>query len=373
MEDIVFENVEGYVMNIQTEFTFIKNITFNNVNSDIFYLMHMSSDKNIQIDGLTFNNVTDVGQSELPLILASSQLESNFVFKNIDIKSTEIINRRAILFLTSTSNSSLEFSDVSVADSVLGGNSNLLGYGIFKDLTFTNIYALNLTSKAEGTNYIISSDYSSEGLAPDNYQTLSNILVEDSSISLLGVSKPDSYVNSTQSFLLSNITYQNSASEVEFDFMRIYQMSTTGSYTITMNDIMFKNLTFTTQSNLMYLQQQLPTPIEISNLEVINVVNAGITVEAFRTNEFYNTTHVSITNMSASNFDGMSGSLFTIFEGADIEIAGSQFSFISNYGKGSVMSAGSQKAVGTFRDCSFWNNTSVDGAVFATEAESNIK
>jgi len=75
-------------------------------------------------------------------------------------------------------------------------------------------------------------------------------------------------------------------------------------------------------------------------LNVFDIAFAGITVEAYESNEVYNKTHVSITNMKANNVDGRSISLFNLYKESEVEIVHSEFSFIGNYDKGAVLFAG---------------------------------
>lgn len=155
--------------------------------------------------------------------------------------------------------------------------------------------------------------------------------------------------------------------------MNIENLATTGTYDIELSDISFQNLTFRRESNLMHLQHTLVNPVVITNLTISDIDFAGITIEEFEPGDLEGKTYVQIYNMEAHHVDGRERSLFNIYNSADVEVIDSTFNFIGNYNKGAVMFAGKEKAIATFRSSTFFNNTSVEGGVFSSEAESNIR
>ena len=166
---------------------------------------------------------------------------------------------------------------------------------------------------------------------------------------MFAITKEDSAIDVVQSLTVNNVTYMNSRSSSATELMKIYKMTTVGTYTIVLSDITFSNLTFDRNSKLMYLQHQLESSVEINNLKVSDVSFGGITVEAYEFNDFYNFTKVIINNMTAFNVDGKARSLININTGANVEIVDSVFYYVGNYDKGAVMYAGKESAVATFR------------------------
>ena len=363
----------GYLMNMNVYEISVTDLKILNATSDSAYLCNIYSQKGATLDGVTLEGLTDTGEYETALFNSVLYQDSGFSVRNVQISGSTFLNRRAVFYATGTSGSTFVAENMHAQDMTVDGDVAFIGYGIFKEVNVSTVHIQRAQSLQEGSNFIIQSDYSSEGLAPDNQQIIKNIMIEESTVSILSISKPDSLTNVTQSLSISNVTYKNSESPYSFDLFKIYKMSTVGSYTVTINDVSFSNLTYAKESKLMYLQQQLQNPVVISNLNISDIVFAGVTIEAYESNEVYNNTHVTIDNMKASNVDGYSRSLINLYKGADIEITNSEFSFIGNYDSGAVLSGGSDRAVVTFRNSTFWNNTSVEGGVFSTEAESNVK
>ncbi|CAI2362327.1 unnamed protein product [Moneuplotes crassus] len=369
-----FINSEGIMMNFMNiDGSAINNISFENCTANTAFMSFINSAGPITFDGVTIKNMTDTGAHLTSLFQNIIYEDANFSLKNLKIEGSKYLNRRAVIFATGTSQSTYLAENIDIKDSVLSGGSTFVSYSIFKEVNITNVSCLRGTILEEGTNFVLKSDYTSEGSSPNNTQTIKNVHIDESTVSIYSVSNPDSQTNVTQSLSISNVTYENSSSDYSFDLFKIFKMSTVGTYTVTIEDVSFSNLTYAKESKLMYLQQQLKSPVVITNLNVSDVIFAGITIEAFESNEIYNKTHVAITNMKASNVDGYSRSLINLYKGADIEIIDSEFSFIGNYAKGAVLSGGRDRAVATFINSSFWNNTSVEGGVFSTESESNVK
>ncbi|CAI2369723.1 unnamed protein product [Moneuplotes crassus] len=369
-----FYNSSGWMINIiASKNVTINDVLFENVDLDSPNLSYVLAKNKATFDGVVLRNVTDTKVYSNPLFQNVITGDAEVAFANSEFINTTILDRRAVFYASASSKSTFLVENILTQNLLLYGDTALIGYGVFKEINFTNIYAYRTYSYDGGSNFLINSDYSSEGLAPDNVQIFKDIVVEQSSVSVISVTKPDAFVNATQSLSISNVTYKDSSLIYEIDLIWIYKMATVGSYSIEMNQITFKNLTFQLVSRLMHLQQQLKSQITITNLTVTNVVHAGITVQAFESNDFYNKTHVKFVNMKATNFDGRSRSLINIYRGADIEIVNSEFSFIGNYDKGSVLSAGKERAIATLRNCTFFNNTSIEGGVFETQAESNVK
>ncbi|CAI2367407.1 unnamed protein product [Moneuplotes crassus] len=368
-----FYNSSGWMINfIASKNITLKNVHFENVRVDTPNLSFALAENKIVFDGVILKNVTDTKAYSNPLLQNVITGDSKVSFTNVVLANSTILDRRAVFYASASSQSTFLAENIHIENFELYGDTAFVGYGIFKQANFTNIHALRTYSRDGGENFLIKSDYSSEGLAPDNAQIFKDILVEQSTTQVVSVSKPDAYIDTTQSLLISNVTYRNSLITFSTDLIKIYKMATVGSYSIEMSSVTFTNLTFQLPSNLMHLQQQLKSQALIINLTIADVVNAGVTVQAYESNDFFNYTRIKFTNFRAINIDGGSRSLINIYRGADIEIIDSNFSFIGNYHQGAVLSAGKERAVAVLTNCTFFNNTSVEGAVFEAQAESNI-
>ncbi|CAI2377736.1 unnamed protein product [Moneuplotes crassus] len=369
-----FKNTDGFLLNMRALIEVdYKNVTFENVTSDLPYMAYHNLVKRVEFDGLTIDGLIDPGSYQAALFHNNVFNVLSFVLKNFEVRNSQILNRKAIFFTTGKSDSTYVVTNAKFYDTIIGGDTALLSYGIFSQVNITNVHVLRTHPLQQGEHFTIKSDYTGGGLAPSSVQIFKDIIIEQSSVSVLVVSKPDAATNVTQSLSITNITYKDLETDLALELIKIYRMSTLGSYSISIQDVVFSNLTFKLSSKLMYFQQQLLTSALVANVSISNTVNAGITVEAYATNEFYNSTHVTFSNIKATNIDGRARSLVNIYKGAEIEILNSDFSFIGNSAKGAVLSAGAEKAIAVLRNCTFWNNTAVEGAVFESESLSRVK
>ena len=318
MKNINFINSEGFMMRMISKDLEIEGLTFTNVSVHTPYMVYVNHEGRYSVDGMNLSNVTDTGTQKTPLfyifnsidetstdeILSTDSIDAiTHSVENVRIVNSSFRNRRAVFYATGTPQSTFLTDTVQATDIILDGDMALVAYGIFKDINILNIQCLRVNSEQEGFNFVVKSDYSSEGTSPNNTQVIKNILIEESSVSVLSVTKPDALVEVTQSLHVSNVSFINLISSFSLELVKMHKMATVGSYSITMEDITFSNLTFSKETKLMYLQQQLETPLIIRNLNIMNVVFAGVTIEAFESNDIYNKTHVMISNMKATNVD----------------------------------------------------------------------
>ena len=133
-----------------------------------------------------------------------------------------------------------------------------------------------------------------------------------------------------------------------------------------------QNITFEQGGNLMLFQQQMDTPLVLSNSEISDILYGGITVKSFDLTNGEVKTKLTIENMTAEHCDGQFMSLINLEEGAEIEVYDSSFSFISNNFEGAVLLAGYRQAIADIYDSEFFNNTSIEGGVIMTKDESHV-
>ncbi|CAI2364488.1 unnamed protein product [Moneuplotes crassus] len=374
IDGLRFLNSEGFLINLAYVLgANMKNLYFENVTATQNKFLNFRSDNGTRIDGITFKNLTYGKSESSPLVRIICFKDCKSHVKDIKVIDSQVHQRDAIFSITAKSQSTLEVDNAYFEGLNMSGDTPIIAYGIFKNITITNIHVFRSHSANDGNHFLIQSSYTSQGLSPNNTKVFKNILAEESTLSLISVSKPDGYTDSEEFMTITNVTYRNSESPVELDVIKIYRMSTVGTYSIALKDIVFSNLTFQKESSLLLFGQQLMEPATVTNLTVYGVNKAGITIQSSDSSDIYEKTHVTFTNIKGEHNDGMSRSLINIFSGADIEIIDSEFSFNGNYQKGAVLTAGSSKAIATVRNSVFWNNTSVEGGVFETESLSNIK
>jgi hypothetical protein len=146
-----------------------------------------------------------------------------------------------------------------------------------------------------------------------------------------------------------------------------------GTFLVVFNQLVFSNITFSQFGNLLYLQHQANEEAQINNSVFSDIYFAGIAAESFDKNSLDKRTLIRMSNITAHNINGVSGSFIQIFEGVTLTVTDSFFYYIANYVSGSVISAGYQAAVADIFNSEFYNNTSVEGGVFVAESKSVVK
>ena len=375
IDGITVKHTEGEAIDSRSPHLTIKNVLYSNVTVNTGKLMRFRSPAYIDIDGITIEDVVTQNSDSDYAFDVSGYSTGSISVKNLVARNVSLTNTISFLYSSSTTTTTLHYENFTFEDFTLSNSASVIAYGVFRTANITGMVGNNLVTNQNsvGINSFIRNYYSSTSSSPQISQTISDILLDSSSISLLHMVNFDYDSVVPQSLVLTNATFQNSVIEMSLDIFTLYQMTTLGDYSVEFNDITFKNLSFTLESNLMNLQQQIKSALIIKNVEISDVNNAGITVKSYDTNDVSNNTLVNFENITASNVNGHSRSLISIYEGAEVTIRDSTFNYISNIGQGAVLFAGKRQAIVTFYNSQFHNNTSIDGGVFASESESMIK
>lgn len=327
----------------------LQNVVFDQYIADWSFACFTLAENGFSIDGMTINGMIHEGTYESSLFDINLYQPSDFVLNNVNIYNSTFTNRKAVFFPTGEVGSTFSSENITVEDVSFDTEMHLIAYGVFDEVNITGVSVTRANTLSDVSNYIITSD-TSEGSAVDNIVIIKDIMATESTVPMLSISRPELTPGSTQSITIQNIKYLNCDTSYGFEIFRIFRISTVETYSITIEDVEFRNLTFGKETQLMYFQQQLSTPLTLTNVNISDVVLAGINVEISDPNDAYAYSHVKIENMKATNVNGHTRSLININTGADIEIIDSEFSFIGNYDKGAVLAAGYDKAVATLRN-----------------------
>lgn len=239
--------------------------------------------------------------------------------------------------------------------------------------TITNITAKNITKSVVNDFDVTMIDLSSVSSLVDSNYSVSNVYAEQSAVQILKVSSQEQKTNIDSYLKVSNVTHIDSEIKTTENIFSFEKITSSQTFTILLENFVFKHLYFEVKGNLIEFQHQLSSFVQVNNVEIYNVTHASIYVNSFDTSDLTINTKVKFWNVSASQCDLRTTSLFVLNEGADMQVYDSTFSFISNNLYGSVAYAGYQKAVGEFYNSEFKNNTSINGGVFLTEEVSVIR
>jgi hypothetical protein len=216
-------------------------------------------------------------------------------------------------------------------------------------------------------------DFQKLSSTKDSSITVQGTVIVNSDVKVLKLSTSSQSNSVEQLVTISDLRYTNWTFLNDGDLLVFSNIESESVFEITLKNLVFENLIFTNGGNLMHFQHQIDAPLNLLNVTVTNVYNAGMLIASFDKGNTDTITKVTARNIFATNIDGNYASFITMNEGSFLQIFDSEFSFISNLQAGAVINAAEQRTTVEIYDSSFYNNTSVEGAVMNAENRGIIK
>lgn len=116
-------------------------------------------------------------------------------------------------------------------------------------------------------------------------------------------------------------------------------------FDIHISNSQFYNLKFMRGGELLRLQHQIKSKMQIYNNVFRNITGGTIHIEAFNKQLITSTTNVLMSNITAENLNEVLESFILMAEGGNLEIRDSKFQNIYSQKVGSVISAGYRRAI----------------------------
>lgn len=372
--NITCKNVEIYsncIKIINSQHIEIKDIKFENVTLMSGTLLFVAGDTVI-MENVSFDLIAGIGNEYEGGIQVYPRISSNI--SNISVKnSISMPSSEGFMLVNSDTFGACIISDVVFESIRLVSTFSFIKLKKISNALVINITVKNIEKSTENDFSVALIDLSSVSSSVDSNYSISNVYAEQSSVQILKVSAQKQKKNINTYLEVSNVTHIDSKVKTEEDIFSFEKITSNQTFTILIEDIIFRNLYFEVKGNLMNFQHQLSLAMQVNNLDIYNVTHAGIHVESTDPSGLDIDTKIKFVNITAALCDLKTTSLFVLKEGANIQVFDSNFSFISNILYGSVAYAGFQKAIGEFYNSEFKNNTSIDGGVFLTEEVSVIR
>lgn len=133
-------NSDGYMFNGPLHDIEILNSTYENITANTPYLSYITAEEDITFDGITLKNVTDSGGQVTSLFHNDINQGNSFIVRNINVYDSQFLDRRAVFLVSASSESQLLVENIYTQNVILNGDTPLIAYGIFKNVSINNIY-----------------------------------------------------------------------------------------------------------------------------------------------------------------------------------------------------------------------------------------
>ena len=359
-DDVMHFSAANYVS--LTAFTF-KNITQLGNQIVHFDSVNMVDMSNIVIDGCNF-----AANDQLYYFLHRSNSGyfnvTGLVARNMNVNSRYIIYTTGVPSFIIT-NSIFESISISSYDS-------LMKTGTISELFIDSVNFTQIKSNTPGdnTNYLF--DYDSFDLSKTTNFYINNIVITKSELAMLNINKISGVPRYSKYLNISNLEYSNSTFTDSNDIMTFTGMEQSIDFTISLTNIKFSSISFSTSGNLLLFQQQLSSPIVISSILLSNLTNAYILIEADDSHSLLLPTSIQASGMTISNVNAGYKSFINVMENSMLSITNSNINNVFSFDNGSVLRWSAKNSQVFFTNSVFKYNSAIQGGVFQVENDGII-
>ena len=238
---------------------------------------------------------------------------------------------------------------------------------LINNWTFYNIFESSSSDVNIAIFNIIALD-----LNTNNTFEINDISISNSSSKFLQLSGIQNAPLSSKILNINNVQLTNATINYQNNLIEFGDIETQADFTIIISNILFSNINFVAGGNMLSLQHQTANTMVIQNSVFQNIYGGSVTIESANKQRLDLPTKVWFQNLTANNLNKHLNSFIKVYLGADLIITDSVFSNIFNIQSGSVMYAGDQNSMTTFKNRVFSNNTSITGGVFNIEYNSLV-
>ena len=351
--------------------------------------MYFSAADYVSLTAYTFKNITQLGNQIVHFDSVNMVDMSNIVIDGCNLASNDQlyyffhrsnsgyfnitgltarnmnINSRYIIYTTGVpsfviTNSIFESISISSYDS-------LMKTGTISELFIDSVNFTQIKSNTPGdnTNYLF--DYDSFDLSKTTNFNINNIVITKSELAIFNINKISGVPRYSKYLNISNLEYSNSTFIDSNDIMTFTGMEQSIDFTISLTNIKFSSISFSTSGNLLLFQQQLSNPIVISGILLSNLTNAYILIKADDPHSLLLPTSIQASGMTISNVNAGYKSFINVMENSLLSISNSNIDNVFSFDNGSVLRWSAKNSQVFFANSVFKHNSAIQGGVFQVE------
>lgn len=345
--------------------------TFQNISSTSQNVLVISSAPSIVVTNFTMNgaNPEAVSSAVLNLNMASgavATLTNIWFFDNSFLGTKAIVSQQLLTSFVLTNSSFLRDTLMQNTNYIDIQKANYISITdtIFKDIEYQNdddsgtylIYIAKKESITGGVNSII------EDISFNNIKT--------NAISFGGFS--DTNTGGVGDLIIQNVSFMNSTFNSPDSLITSKKYSYSGSSKIIIQNTNFTDLNFVKFGNLIELTHNAFQPVQLKNVDFINVYGAGIYLEPQDIFDTDNPLTLAISSCTFTDNTPWVSGFINVFENSIVTVDASTFVNMYSVGSGSVILANYKENTITINDSTFTNNYAILGGVFYSQFSSQI-
>ncbi|CAI2379704.1 unnamed protein product [Moneuplotes crassus] len=393
--------VFGAIGNFMDVITYT-DISIDNCTNNLLYLLSASYYQNVTVNNLLWENIPNTGETPFGLNNNGNIVIKNF--KMINSETTAYLSTGAILFFASLGDllgpTFISFDGIHLENCVFHKDSLFYNIGTQSMLTIKNGYYKNVTvgvrshfneyfniKSTEISNHTIEDVFSVDtsgsssnflknhafDIQNPNQAEINQVLLKNSTISLLSISDVIGTPTDQRSLIISNIVITNGNFERDASLFSLEGFSSLANLTIQIKDSIFSELEFNSRGSILSLQQQLVNSVEIKNTTFDRITNGNINVRTFNLEMESLKTMVSMSDCAFSNIISLSQPFISVSRKAELTIAGSTFTSLASLSETAGVIQSSTSSIVSISDSVFYNNSAKIASVFKIELDSKIR
>ena len=370
----IFKNISGPIGGVSFQSmnkVIMINNTFQNSTDFGFALIRISDVDYIEISQLYINYITAIGSSSEHLIYFKIN-EGSILLLDLLYITNSIINDQKFLYWD-TIVSQISLTNSKFENLKFNSQNSLINIDSVEKLILGNLTFTSIQGDSEDSFEIYILFLSKLILDGSEDSSISNIEVINSQVGLLNFYHVQDSPSTTKMFTISDLSYLNCDFKSRYNLIAFNGIETNSDLKITLTRIIFQNVSFYFNGNLIYMKSQMQNQLEIQDLYVYNVTGGNIWVQSFNKQNLSIQANIKLSNLTTKNVDSKYSSFIQIYEGGLVEIIDSSFKNTMSLESGSVLTAGYQKVIIMIYNTVFQYNSASNGAVFNIQSESLVK
>lgn len=336
------------------------------------YIYEVIQVSEIEINNVTINNMIIDSASSEGIFYLETLNDGSVCVTNFTLLNSYLGSKHGFDYASSTSGNlklnNIHFENVTVDSGVVLIRAEKLSNLELRNATFKRISQINPIDSSNKMISISTLDLNTTGTF-----SIDQVTATEWSIGMFEMQNIINAENSTRTLQLNDITYTNSVFEYSNDLILVEHIETSEQFQIIISSVRMVNLTFPRNGHLFKLGHQTDLPFIIKNWYFNQIYGGTIYIESVDLQNSALLTKVEMSNITAKTISSGIGSFIMNNEGGYLSIFNSNFTYLDNIERGSVINGGYQNSITLVYNTTFKNNFSIYGGVANVGHRSVIK
>ena len=209
VKNIYVKNSGGAIVYFSAKSITTENIIYKNITVGAQKVLNLLGKQHLSVKNIVFEDAVISASSSTLLFNFHFSIGQEALVEDITIRNLDITSGQSLINLKGNNANSYIINNI-VFENVTMNDATLIGFQLMKNINISEISCSQVRSVGESVtkNALLRNFYSSTATSVNVSQYLNNIMIDDSSVSIISLTKSDYSTDLTQSFIMNNVTYK---------------------------------------------------------------------------------------------------------------------------------------------------------------------